>query len=413
MKARARCGKTFAGSNITKLPDCTRAALKGYNGEILIMEYFVLHRLDDDAKLLRIVMHIDIDYFFAQVEERENPAIRDSPVVVCVYSGRSEDSGAVSTANYIARKYGVKSGIPISLAKMKLRDVESVFLPVNHTLYDAVSEKIMNIARGYADRFEQIGVDEAFLEVTEQVDGSFETARGLAAEIKKEILDKEEITCSIGIGPNKLIAKIAAGRQKPDGLTVVRPEEIEQFLSPLPVRKLVGVGAKTEKALHKLGVKTIGELGKQDTDKLTSVFGMTFGVYLHTAALGIDNSPVQQRGRADSVSRIATLKENTRDMAEMMKQIEKLAEDVHAKSMQQGLSFKSVAVVAVMEDLKMRNRSRTFQNRTKNLDIIKNTVRTLLQQLLRDETEKSVRRVGIKIFNLVYDEEQKQLNDFG
>jgi len=384
-----------------------------YNGEILIIEYFVLHKLDDDAELFRVVMHIDFDYFFAQVEERENPAIKDKPVVVCVYSGRGEDSGAVSTANYIARKYGVKSGIPISSAKKKLRDVESVFLQVNHTLYDAVSKKIMNIIRGYADRFEQIGVDEAFLEVTEQVDGSFERARELAAKIKKEILDKEEITFSIGIGPNKLIAKIAAGRQKPNGLTAVRPEEIEQFLSPLPVRKLVGVGVKTEKALHRLGIKTIGELAKQNLDKLTSVFGMTFGAYLHTAASGIDKSPVQQRGRAESISRITTLKENTRDIAEMMKQIEKLAENVHSKSMQQGLSFKSVSVVAVMEDLKMRSRSKTFQNPTKNLETIKNTARILLQQLLRDETEKSVRRVGIKIFNLVHDKEQRQLNDFG
>jgi len=372
-----------------------------------------LHKLDDDAKLLRIVMHIDFDYFFAQVEERENPTIRDKPVVVCVYSGRSEDSGAVSTANYIARKYGVKSGIPISLAKKKLRDVESVFLPVNHTLYDAVSEKIMKILRSCTDRFEQIGVDEAFLEVTEQVDGSFERARELAEKIKKEIFDKEKITCSIGIGPNKLIAKIAAGRQKPNGLTVVRTEEIERFLSPLPVRKLVGVGAKTEKALHKLGIKTIGELAKQNLDKLTSVFGMTFGAYLHTAALGRDQSQVQQRGRAESISRITTLKENTRDIAEMLKQIQKLAEDVHSKSMQQGLSFKSVSVVVVMEDLKMHSRSKTFQNPTKNLGIIKNTARALLQQLLRDETEGSVRRVGIKIFNLAYDKEQKQLNDFG
>jgi DNA polymerase IV (DinB-like DNA polymerase) len=358
-------------------------------------------------------MHVDFDYFFAQVEEREKPAVKEKPVVVCVYSGRSEDSGVVSTANYIARKYGVKSGIPISLAKKKLRDVESVFLPVNHTLYDVVSEKIMTIVSGYADRFEQIGVDEAFLEVTEQVDGSFEKARELAVKIKKEIFDKEKITCSIGIGPNKLIAKIAAGRQKPNGLTLVRPEEVDQFLSPLPVRKLVGVGAKTEKALHKLGIKTIGELAKQNLDKLTSVFGMTFGVYLHTASLGRDKSPVQQRGRAESISRITTLKENTRDITEIIKQIDKLAEDVHSKSMQQGLSFKSVSVMVVMEDLKMRGRSKTFQNPTKNLDIIKNTARALLQQLLRDETEGSARRVGIKIFNLAYDKEQKQLNDFG
>jgi len=357
-------------------------------------------------------MHIDFDYFFAQVEERENPSIKGRPVVVCVYSGRGEDSGAVSTANYTARKYGVKSGIPITFAKKRLENVESVFIPVNHTLYDAVSEKIMTIIRNYADRFEQVGVDEAFLEITERVDGSFEKAKQLASEIKKEIFSKEKITCSVGIGPNKLVAKIAAGRQKPDGVTAVKPEEVQQFLASLPVRELVGVGQKTEKALKKLGIKTFGELAAYSVDRLISVFGRTFGTYLHDTALGIDESLVEQRGRPESLSRIVTLKENTRDIAMIMKEIISLAKDVYSNAMEQGFSFRSVSIMAVMEDLTMRSRSKTFEKPTKSLETVEKTAEELLEQLLREETKRSVRRVGIKISNFVEEKGQKHLTDF-
>jgi DNA polymerase IV (DinB-like DNA polymerase) len=361
---------------------------------------------------LRVVMHIDFDYFFAQVEERENPAIQGKPVVVCVYSSRGEDSGAVSTANYMARKYGVKSGIPIAFAKKRLKSVEAVFLPVNHDLYEDVSEEIMTIIRSYGDRFEQVGVDEAFLEVTERVDNSFEKAKRLACEIKNEIMTKEKITCSIGVGPNKLVAKIAAGMQKPNGLTAVRPEEVPQFLSPLPVRALVGVGRKTEKALQKLGIKTVGELAAYGVDNLIEVFGRTFGAYLHNAALGIDQSPVEQKGRPDSASRIVTLKENTRDITMMVKEITSLAKAVHANVVEGGFSFKTVSVMTVMEDLAMRSRSKTFEKPTKSLEIIEQTAEELLEQLLRKETERSVRRVGIKISHFVEEKGQKQLTDF-
>jgi DNA polymerase IV (DinB-like DNA polymerase) len=363
-------------------------------------------------QISRVVMHIDFDYFFAQVEERENPEIKNKPVVVCVYSGRGENTGAVSTANYMARKYGVKSGISITFAKKRLKNVESVFLPVNHNLYETVSERIMTIIRSYADRFEQVGVDEAFLAVSERVDGSFEKAERLASEIKKEIFAKEKITCSIGIGPNKLVAKIAAGKQKPDGLTVVKPEEVQQFLASLPVRELVGVGRKTEKALQKLGIETVEEIAAYCVDRLISVFGGTFGTFLHNAALGIDESPVEQRGQPESASRILTLKENTRDIAIMLKEIISLAKDVHSNVVEQGFGFRSVSVMAVMDDLTLRSRSKTFERPTTSLEIVEQTVEELLEHLLKEETERSVRRVGIRISHFVEEKGQKQLTDF-
>ena len=135
----------------------------------------------------RVVMLVDFDYFYAQCEELRNPAIRDKPVVVGVYSGRTEESGAVSTSNYIARKYGVKSGLPLFMAKRKLEGTEAVFLPVDHEYYEQISNRIMQILKGYATSLEQVSVDEAYLDVTEQVQGSFEKAKDYAQKIKTEV----------------------------------------------------------------------------------------------------------------------------------------------------------------------------------------------------------------------------------
>jgi DNA polymerase IV (DinB-like DNA polymerase) len=176
-------------------------------------------------------MLVDLDYFYAQCEETRNPSIRGKAVVVSVYSGRTEDSGVVSTANYLAREYGVRSGIPISVAKNRLRDADAVFLPVDHSFYGEVSEKVMTVLRGYADRFERVGIDEAYLDVTERARGDFATAAEIARSTKKEIHSQLGLTCSIGIGPNRLVAKIAADANKPDGLTVVEPGALQEFRS--------------------------------------------------------------------------------------------------------------------------------------------------------------------------------------
>ena len=181
---------------------------------------------------VRVIIHVDLDYFFAQCEERENPAYKDKPVVVCVYATRGGDSGAVSTANYVARKFSVKSGIPITLAKRLLKGRDAVFLPVNRELYDKVSLEIMRILRNHADRFEQVSIDEAYLDVSQKANGNFALASELAKEIKEDILAREKLTCSIGVGPNKLVAKVAAGHKKPDGLTIIKPEEVRGFLFP-------------------------------------------------------------------------------------------------------------------------------------------------------------------------------------
>jgi len=358
-------------------------------------------------------MHVDLDYFFAQCEERENPSLMNKPVVVCVYSGRGGDSGAVSTANYVARKYGVKSGIPIALAKRILKDRDAIFLPVRHEFYETVSQKIMQVLRSHADKFEQVGIDEAFLDVSKQVSGDFEIARELAKEIKKEILTKEKLTCSIGLGPNKLVAKMASKFQKPSGLTIVKPEEVEHFLSEMPVGELYGVGRKTEKVMQKLGIKTIGELARYDVEKLVEVFGKTMGTYFHNASLGIDESPVQEVGRAESISRIVTLKQNTRDLNIILEEVYPLCDYVHSRVLEQGLNFRSISVIAVMKDLSIHTRSKSLGSPTSEPEVIRKMMKELFERLLEEEQELEVRRAGVKVSSFVEAKRgQTYLTDF-
>ena len=357
-------------------------------------------------------MLVDMDYFFAQCEETRKPSFKEKPLVVCVYSGRSEESGVVSTANYIAREYGVRSGIPISLAKKKLNDKGAVFLPTDHILYDKVSNRIMEILLSFADRFEKMGVDEAFLDVTQKVTEDFGKAEELAGEIKENIKVKERMTCSIGVGPNKLVAKIAADFKKPDGLTIVKPEQVKPFLFSLSVDKLIGVGKKTSEKMQELSIGTIGELAEYDSQKLIEFFGMKIGSYFHNAANGIDEEEVRERGGAESIGRITTLKEDTRDLNMIITRTDTLSEEVHTKVTSQGLSFKTVGIVAIFEDLSTKSRVKSFQMPTNELTILKQTTRELFEKLL-EETELKIRRTGVNVSNLTkVFSQQKQMTDY-
>jgi DNA polymerase IV (DinB-like DNA polymerase) len=359
----------------------------------------------------RIVMLVDLDYFYAQCEENRNPSLKGKPVVVCVYSGRTEESGAVSTANYIARKYGVKSGIPISLAKKKLKDLDAIFLPVDHTYYREISGKIMDILRSHADQFEQVGIDEAYLDVTQRTEGSFEKAKKLAAKIKAEVWSQQLLTCSIGVGLNKLVAKIAADIQKPDGLTVIEYGGIGHVLYPLPVNRLIGVGKKTEKKMASLGIKTIGDLSRFDVQKLMDVFGRNLGTYFHNASMGLDDEPVQER-EAESLSRISTLKENTRELSVILEEADKLSTQVHTKLTHRELKFRSVSILVIATDLNIHTRSKTFENPTEDLHTLKKTVNELFVKFF-SESDVEARRIGVKVAHLAKEEEnQKQLTSF-
>jgi len=362
----------------------------------------------------RVIIHADFDYFYAQCEERENPSLKDKPVVVCIYSGRGEDRGAVSTANYIARKYGVKSGIPILQAKRRLKDIDAAFLPANFELYEKVSENIMSILKSYGDKFEQMGIDEAFLDVTQKTNGNYEKAKELAQKIQTEIWEKEKITVSMGIGPNKLIAKIAAGRQKPLGLTEVKPDDAESFLFPLPVNELLGVGKKTTEVMHEMRINTVGELAKLDVEKLTKRFGKVLGTYFHNAANGIDSSQVQERGMAESVSHILTLKEDTRDLDALLEVAYKICDDISSRARELNLSFKTISVQLVLQDMSASSRAKTFDAPVESIDVLKNTAKELFQKLLEEISEElKARRLGVKISGFAVGRQaQKHITEF-
>ncbi len=352
-------------------------------------------------------MLVDLDYFFAQIEELRNPALKGKPVVVGMYSGRTETSGAVSTSNYLARKYNVKSGLPLFLAKKRLEGTDAVFLPVDYDCYQQVSDKIMSILKKYADTLEQAGIDEAYMDVTKKTHGSYEEAEVLVQEMKAAVKREVGITFSVGIGPNKLVAKIASDVHKPDGATTVHPEQVKEFLSPMPVDALLGVGKKTVAKMLEMAIVTVGDLAKFDVQRLVEVFGKILGVYFHNAANGIDNDPVQEAGEAESIGRISTLKENSRDLEFIMQKINQQIGEIYLEFTQKNLSYNQVGIVAVMTDLSAKSRSKTLEKPAKDKETICKAARELFEKYL-DETDLEIRRVGVRVAHFSKEEHQQQ-----
>ncbi len=365
-----------------------------------------------DANKIRIILHIDFDYFYAQCEELRDPSLKDKPVVVCVYSARGGDSGAVSTSNYKAREYGVRSGIPIKLAKNKLKNVpDARFLPVDNDYYSEMSDNAMNIVRKYAEKFELVGIDEAFIEVTEKLERDFDRPKELATILKTELKKELELTCSVGIAPNKLIAKIASDFQKPDGLTLVKPEDVTPFLVNLSVGKIIGVGKKTEERLNEMGVATIGELNRISIYELTKEFGKKNGTYLYNAARGIDDEPVVESESITQISRINTLKKSTNVVQEMLDDLQSLCKDVHVSAIEQHFSFKSVGIMLVLDDLSIKTKSKSLKSPSTNQDELFKTAKTLLEEAV-GESHLMVRRLGVKVTELVSSKGQDTLSKF-
>jgi len=360
----------------------------------------------------RIIFHIDFDYFFAQCEELRRPELKGKPIVVCVYSGRTEDSGAVSTANYEARKYDVRSGISIKLAKNRLKDVpEVVLLPVDHDYYQEMSDKAMEVIQNQANKFELVGVDEAFIDVSERSNYDFTEAEELAFEIKRQLRNELNLSVSIGVASNKLLAKIASDFKKPDGLTIVKPDEIQNFLVDMNVSKIIGIGKKTEERLNQIGVKTIGELEKLDIYTLTETFGKKNGIYIFNACRGIDNEPVTEGGSITQISRIMTLKKSTNSVDEMLEDLESLCREVHKSATEQNFSFKSVGIILVLDDLRIKTRSRTLKSPSRSYFEIFKTTKDLLEGIV-SENQLMVRRLGVKVSELIGSKGQDTLFNF-
>ncbi len=359
--------------------------------------------------LTRLVGHLDLDYFYAQVEELENPSLRDLPVLVCVYSGRTEDSGVVSTANYRARELGVRSGIPIAFAKKRLAGTEAAFIRMDREKYEGYSERVMEILRENVDVMEQTGIDEAFFDITRRSGGSFEAGTELASTMKSQILQRERLTCSVGIAPTKISAKLASDFKKPDGLTVVGPSELPSIMEPMPVEKLYGIGDKTAKVLQGVEVVTIGDLARKDISQLDDLFGQKMAVYLHNSANGVDDEPVQERGQVTQISRIITLKRDSRNPDEILTQLAPALDDVHRKVVEEGLFFRSISIIGILSDLSIKTRTKTLEAPTSDSSTLNRAASELL--VLVSELG-DLRRVGIKVADFEESKEQSSLSEF-
>jgi len=344
-----------------------------------------------------------MDHFFTAVEERERPEYKGKPVIVGANPREGKGRGVVSTCNYEARRFGVRSGMPISKA-WKLCQ-EAIYLPVNYELYVKVSNEIMDILRKHADKFEQWGIDEAFLDVTLTVK-DYTEAEALARQIKREIYEREKLTCSIGIGPNKLVAKIASDFQKPDGLTMVKEDETEKFLAPLPARKLLWVGWKTEQKLKTMGIKTIGDLARYDPTVLAETFGV-MGTQIYLMAHGIDKSEVEERGEIKSISREITFEEDTSNFEFILSALDRLSEEVCKDVLRQNLYFKTVTVKVRYENFETHTHSKTMPLTTNRLQDLGKTARELMQDYLR--LDRKIRLIGLRVSNFTSTEKQKRL----
>ena len=360
----------------------------------------------------RVIIHVDMDYFYAAIEEREDPSLKDKAVVVCMYSNRGEEGGAVSTSNYIARKAGIRSAMPCRQAKSLKPD--AVFLPVRKGFYEEVSARVMDILSSHADSeeaFEKISIDEAFLEISQNCGKDFEKAQYIGMRIKHDVLEHEKLTCSVGIGPNKLIAKMASSFRKPDGMTTVKPEDVRDFLSPMPVKKLWGIGKVTEEKLQQMGIETIGQLAAYDTQELIAEFGKNRGTWLKKAASGIDESPVTERTATDQIGRMASLKENTRDDDMVFSLLDELVDDVIKKAFSRKVSFRSVTITVIFSNFRMATKSRTLNHAVSDKGILHVTAREIMLQFLR-ESSMDFRRIGVRVGNLQQNIGQKSLFEY-
>jgi DNA polymerase-4 len=299
---------------------------------------------------IRKIIHVDMDAFYASVEQRDDPELRRKPVIVAWKGKRS----VVCAASYEARKFGVRSAMPAVRAERLCP--KAIFMPPDFTRYRAVSREVREIFKRHTDLIEPLSLDEAYLDVTENKTG-LPTATLVAKTIREQIRQELKLTASAGVAPNKFLAKLASDWRKPDGLFVIQPEEVEAFLLPLPVGRLPGVGKVTEEKLAKLGVKTVGDLRGVDLPVLEEQFGRP-GVRLHELARGIDESEVVPNRPTQSISVEDTFESDVL-LTEIEPMIRRLAEKLWEASRNEPRIARTVVLKLKTKEFKILTRSQT------------------------------------------------------
>ncbi|HXZ90830.1 MAG TPA: DNA polymerase IV [Candidatus Dormibacteraeota bacterium] len=342
----------------------------------------------------RVIFHVDLDAFYASVEQRENPSLLGVPLIIGADPKSGRGRGVVVACNYEARKLGLRSGQPISIAYRFCPG--GVYMRPNLELYGKVSLDVMEHLRKFADKLEQVSIDEAFLDVTQKskpCGGPIELAKRIKAEIK----EKDGLTCSIGIAPNKSAAKIASDYQKPDGLTYIDPEHVKEFLAPLPVSRISGIGKKTEASLNELGIKTIGDLAKYPPKTLYKQFGK-IAVWLWAIANGEEQVEVQENYEMKSIGGEHTFDTDTADWAAVDHQLDELVEYVHKRLMEASMEFRTVGLKIRFTGFETYTREKTLKFPTREKQPITATIQELAQEFRTHQ--KKVRLVGVRLSGL-------------
>jgi DNA polymerase IV len=320
----------------------------------------------------RKIIHVDMDAFYASVEQRDDPRLRGKPVVVAWRGNRS----VVCAASYEARKFGVRSAMPAVRAERLCPD--AVFLPPDFPRYREVSRQVREIFKRHTDLIEPLSLDEAYLDVSENKTG-LPTATQVARTIRDQIRSELSLTASAGVAPNKFLAKIASDWKKPDGLFVIQPEEIDSFLLPLPVGRVPGVGKVTEEKLKSLGVQTISELRRFELPDLEKRFGR-YGARLYELARGIDNSDVVPDRPTQSISAEDTFEQDVL-LTEMEPMIRKLAEHTWAASRKESRIARTVVLKLKTNEFKILTRSHTPGSPPASCEELTNIALSLLERV--------------------------------
>lgn len=303
----------------------------------------------------RIILHMDMDAFFISVEERDNPLLKGRPAAVCGSLSRS----VVTSANYEARAFGIRAGISVQEAKRRCPKL--ILVEGNHSKYTETASRIFTILRSFTPLVEVASIDEAYLDITDSL-LLFKSPFHIAQSIKRQIREREKLTCSIGIAPNKLLAKLGSRLKKPDGLVVIKKEEVERILIGLPVSMLHGIGPKLTEALNSIGIFTCGQLGRFPVPVLSKRFG-AIGERLHEMGLGIDDAPVipfDEEEDPKSFSHSVTLEEDTSDPDRIKKVLLLLSEKVSRRMRKEGFYGKRIVLTLRYSDFYTFQKQKTL-----------------------------------------------------
>jgi DNA polymerase-4 len=356
----------------------------------------------------RVIAHVDMDAFFASVEQLDDPKLRGRPVIVGADPKNGKGRGVVAAASYEARKFGIHSALPISQA-FRLCP-KGAFVKPRFERYVELSDRIMSVLESFTPLVEPASLDEAYLDLTgtDRLIGDVEYA---GKKIKRVIFDSVRLTASVGIGPNKLIAKMASDFRKPDGLVVLREEEAREFLDPLPVKKLWGVGAKTAARLESLGIRSVRDVSRYAEKDLVRAFG-SFGRWLAESAMGIDDTPVTPDREAKSISNETTFDTDTGDHGLIRSVLLELAEKVGHRLRRHGLAGKTMELKVRFEDFATKTRRRTLAKPTDLTDSIYSSALYLMRPFESDH--RKIRLLGVGVSNLIpADRIQMELFDTG